>query len=451
MADTDRAPIEASVPVSLTVAEAVAVAIKRLQAGNLDDAEPVLAALADVAPDDADVLHFRGILAHRRGRLEAALQLLRRAVEIDPDYVDAHSNLGNLYKETGDLENARDAYATAIKLNPKHVAALNNLGVTLRALGHADGAVEVLQTATGLSPGNADILQNLGSAYRTQKNYVQAIECFRKAIAIRPYNRDAYRYLAFTLYAMNEPEKAVALLRQWLDFDPDSPSARHLLAAYGGAPVPDRAEERYVRELFEDFAGSFDQVLRDIRYQAPELVAEALDEAFPPARVDLDILDAGCGTGLCGPLVRERARVLVGVDLSPKMLARAEAKDVYDRLVEAEITAYLEAAPPAGLDAVISADTLCYIGKLDAFFAAASGALVSNGALVFTVEKDDGPAGERGYRLGAHGRYSHALPYLERALRAAGFDVEAVQTQILRREMDSDVEGFVITARNRAR
>ena len=448
MADTDRAPIEASVRVSLTVAEAVAIAIKRLQAGNLDDAEPVLTALADVAPDDADVLHFRGILAHRRGRLEAALQLLRRAVEIDPDYVDAHSNLGNLYKETGDLENARDAYATAIKLNPKHVAALNNLGVTLRALGHADAAVEVLQTAMGLSPGNADILQNLGSAYRTQKNYVQAIECFRKAIAIRPYNRDAYRYLAFTLYAMNEPEKAVALLRQWLEFDPDSPSAKHLLAAYGGAPVPDRAEERYVRELFEDFAGSFDQVLRDIRYQAPELVAEALGKAFPLARADLDILDAGCGTGLCGPLVRSRARVLVGVDLSPKMLARAEAKDVYDRLVEAEITNYLQATPPASLDAIISADTLCYFGRLDRLLR--SGVMArsrSNGALVFTVEKDDGAASDRGYRLGAHGRYSHALPYLEQTLGSAGFHVEAVDTQVLRREMDSDVTGFVITAR----
>ena len=36
----------------------------------------------------------------------------------------------------------------------------------------------------------------------------------------------------------------------------------------------------------------------------------------------LDVLDAGCGTGLCGPLVAPYARRLVGVDLSEAMLAR---------------------------------------------------------------------------------------------------------------------------------
>ena len=437
----------ANLSVSLSVAEAVGVAIKRLQAENHDDAEAVLDALADVAPDDADVLHFRGILAHRRGQHEKALRLLRRAVEVDPEYVDAHSNLGNVYKEVGDLENARAAYDLAIKLNPKHVAAHNNLGVTLRALGHPDAAVEVLLAAIELSPENADILQNLGSAYRTQRNYPEAIECYRKSIAIRPYSRDAYRYLAFTLYAMNEPERAIALVRQWLDFDPDNPIAKHLLAAYGGAPIPDRAEERYVRELFEDFAGSFEQVLAGIHYRAPEHVAERLNAAFPAARTDLNIIDAGCGTGLCGPLVRSRASTLIGVDLSPKMLARAFAKNVYDKLIEAEISAFLLDAAPRGCDAIISAEALCYFGSLETLFSAAFRALAEGGVLIFTVEKDDGNAGELGYRLCAHGRYSHALPYLERTLGAAGYEIEALQTQVLRREIDSDVDGFVITAR----
>ena len=36
----------------------------------------------------------------------------------------------------------------------------------------------------------------------------------------------------------------------------------------------------------------------------------------------LDVLDLGCGTGLCGPLLRPYARALAGVDLSPQMLER---------------------------------------------------------------------------------------------------------------------------------
>ena len=53
------------------------------------------------------------------------------------------------------------------------------------------------------------------------------------------------------------------------------------------------------------------------------------------------MLDAGCGTGLCGPLIAPYARRLVGVDLSERMLAQARARDVYDELVKGELTAYL--------------------------------------------------------------------------------------------------------------
>ena len=41
-----------------------------------------------------------------------------------------------------------------------------------------------------------------------------------------------------------------------------------------------------------------------------------------------DVLDAGCGTGLCGPGLRGRAGRLVGVDLSPEMLKRAAGRGV---------------------------------------------------------------------------------------------------------------------------
>lgn len=47
----------------------------------------------------------------------------------------------------------------------------------------------------------------------------------------------------------------------------------------------------------------------------------------------LDILDAGCGTGLCADVLRPYAKSLVGVDLSPQMLALAAKQQIYDQLV----------------------------------------------------------------------------------------------------------------------
>ncbi|MCX4239251.1 class I SAM-dependent DNA methyltransferase [Paraliomyxa miuraensis] len=60
-------------------------------------------------------------------------------------------------------------------------------------------------------------------------------------------------------------------------------------------------------------------------------------------RRDLDVLDAGCGTGLCAPLLRPLARTLVGVDLSGKMLDQARRRGGYDELIEAELTEMLDA------------------------------------------------------------------------------------------------------------
>ena len=93
----------------------------------------------------------------------------------------------------------------------------------------------------------------------------------------------------------------------------------------------------------------FEQALERLDYRAPQLVSTAMAEELPKPSASLDILDAGCGTGLCGPRVRPYARRLVGVDLSSAMLDKARAAGAYDELVDAELTAFMptKAQPPA--------------------------------------------------------------------------------------------------------
>lgn len=434
-------------PITIAVApdEAVGLAIQRLRRENFAAAEAALHAVLALDPANTDALHFLGVLKHQTGEPETAIHLIEAALARAPGYADAHSNLGNVYKERGEHAKARDCYLKAIELNPRHVGAYNNLGVALRGLGQADAAVETLLKALQLSPENPSILQNLGNAYRTQKNYVAAIDAYRRAIAVHPYDRDAYKYLITTLYYLDQRDEAVKVLEQWLAFDPDNPSAHHLLAAYSGSNIPERASDSYIRELFDDFAASFDQVLQNINYRAPDLVQVRVAQLFPAQHGDLVVLDAGCGTGLCAAHIRPYATRLAGIDLSPKMLIKAKARNLYDALVEAELTAYLN-TKESEFDLICSADALCYFGRLDDVFAGAARALKRGGAFIFSLEKGDADANERGYHLAPHGRYTHAEAYVRTALASAGLLVTAIETEVLRRECDADVAGLVVTA-----
>ena len=167
-----------------------------------------------------------------------------------------------------------------------------------------------------------------------------------------------------------------------------------------------------------------------------------LAESDVEASKSLDVLDAGCGTGLCGPLIAPYARRLVGVDLSAPMIAQARARNVYDELVKRELTAYLGDST-GEFDVIVSADTLVYFGPLEDVVAASANALRPGGRLIFTVEELVGAGSDAGYAISPTGRYRHTRQYLERVLANANLRSEIVPAE-LRLEAGDPVRGFVV-------
>ena len=80
------------------------------------------------------------------------------------------------------------------------------------------------------------------------------------------------------------------------------------------------------RELYAEWAETYDSgFVVDSRYVYPQQVAEVFCQGF--AQLDQPVLDVGCGTGLVGAeLAKAGVAVIDGIDLSPEMLAEAEAK-----------------------------------------------------------------------------------------------------------------------------
>ncbi len=432
-------------PRELTLEEAVALAILLQKSGQLVEAQEMYRRVLETAPDHPSALHYAGVLAHQQGRSDDGLALVERSLALVPDRADWHNNLGILLQSVGRLDAAIDAYERAIAIDPSHANAYSNLGVLFRATGKPSEAEAAYRTAIQLDPDHIDAYTNLGILLGGLKRTEEAAACYSKVITLRPKHKEARKLLALAHCSLGEIDEAVTIFKEWLEEEPESPIALHMLAACTGREVPARASNGFVETTFDSFAASFEAKLERLSYRAPALIAAALQESGVEPAKRLDVLDAGCGTGLCGALVAPYARRLTGVDLSEGMLAQAREKNVYDELAKTELTDYLRTTREA-FDLIVSADALVYFGDLENVVVAAAGALRRNGLFIFTLEHAVTAGAGVDYRLEWHGRYSHTSSYVERLLALAGLQAEITHAD-LRTESGTPVAGLVVRAR----
>jgi predicted TPR repeat methyltransferase len=433
-------------PHRISIDQAISFATALHKDGQVDKAEGLYADILSVAPDHCDALHFLGILNYQRGRATAAIRLIRRALSHCPDYVDARNNLGNILMETGDLEGAEECYRRTVALAPGHIGAHNNLATVLRARGKWRAAEQAFRDALAISSDFHPLHYNLANLLVDQGRIAEAVDHYFTSMVLEPTNVGSRTMLGIALMSLGKRDEAIAHFEKWLAEDRDNPEASHLLAACKGEQIPQRASDAYVKSVFDRFADRFDEQLTHLNYRAPELVTAALTSACGAPAGELDILDAGCGTGLCGALLRPFARRLDGVDLSAGMLKRAAATRHYDALIEAELSAFLK-RQTGTYDVIVSADTLCYFGDLDDVFAAAATAVKPGGCFMFTVEVAE--PGENfagsGYCIIFQGRYAHTEAYVRHAAHQAGWHARSLYRDVLRNEMGRPVQGFVVT------
>lgn len=438
--------------VELSFDEALKMAMGLHRDMRLDGAEALYRRLLSLQPDDPNVQHFLGMLLYQRQRLperDEAIRLMTASVVADPGVAAWHNNLGIALLDGGEHEAAANAFARCTALDPGNVDALSNQGCLLRALGRHTESEQAFRQALALQPDFATAHTNLATLLSTTGRLPEAQLHFARSLELQPLNPTARKLLGIVYAHSGRLDEAAKVFRDWVESEPDNVQAHHHLAAVTGENVPPRAADAYVVDVFDRFASSFDERLAMLDYQAPRLVGTSLAGQLGAPEGRLDVLDAGAGTGLCGPWLAPYARRLVGVDLSAGMLAKARRRGGYHELVTAELVAYLD-QHPGNFHLIVSADTLCYFGLLDGAMRAAHRALRPDGLLVFTVEALDDAATEPGHQLQPHGRYCHSRAYVLACLASAGLDRADAQPALLRKESGKAVHGWLVTARRSA-
>ncbi|WP_300300126.1 methyltransferase domain-containing protein [Ferrovibrio sp.] len=235
---------------------------------------------------------------------------------------------------------------------------------------------------------------------------------------------------------LKQTTEALAAFRQAAVHMPDSGAIRHMVDMLAGTRVPDRAPDDYVLWVFNGHAESFDAHLTALNYRGPEMIATLAGRAWP-RRPDRAILDLGCGTGLNGPIFREWASRLDGVDLAPRMLQQAARREVYDQLYKAEVHTFLR-HHPYRYDAILSTDVFIYIGRLEEFFDLSYQMLNENGEILCTIELNNN---DQPVQLMSTGRFRQSDSYICKAATAAGFAIVGIVDNTLRIEQGQPERG----------
>jgi predicted TPR repeat methyltransferase len=391
--------------------------------------------------DRAEVHHHLSVALLKTGRYREAEESCRRTMELGASGAATYLTLAEALGNQRRVDESIAAFRKAIELKPNSPLAHNGLGAVLGMKGSFEEAIEQIRISLRLWPDYPQAHFNLGAVFRQQRNDEQAVACFRKAIELQPNYLEARAELADALARMGHKQEAIDQLRDLAGLYPQNIDIKFALAALGGQSAPPQPPAATIVNLFDRYAPVFDQHLGEkLQYRAPQLIFDAVTAAAPAMRPN--VMDLGCGTGLCGQLFRPIAESLSGVDLSSAMVSQARQRGIYDHLEVGDLVTALR-ANPSRYELILAADVFVYLGELTDAFAAAAAALRPGGLFAFTVEALDSGT----YALQPSRRYAHSAQYVGDQAIQLGLDQVSMNRAVLRMESDQELFGLVTVLR----
>ena len=387
------------------------------------------------------------------GDYRRALKFYQKILKQNPEDLVALYNYATACFFLQDYNAAKLGADTLIKLFPEKACGWSLRGRILLEEGGYSTAVVDLQRAVELDSSDYWNSNYLSQALQKCGRRNEAAKIALQAVNLSGGDDSQHLNMAYTLYenSLEDGTSSVfEILQQWYNKYQDNPIVKQSWKSFFFDKNYDKSDSHYVEKVFDCFADSFDETLHDLEYDSPRQIAKILSEKMNiDSAKRYNILDLGCGTGLCGKVLDSlfKKRFMTGVDLSGQMLKKACAKKCYDHLEKAEIEQYLKCKKD-DFDLIVAADVVTYFGSLDELFYLVFSALKNGGYFAFSVTKND--INENDYFLHSSGRFIHAENYLKNVLQKNGFRLCKQVDSFLRKEGEKDVRGWIILAHKKA-
>jgi predicted TPR repeat methyltransferase len=384
-----------------------------LQSGKSDEAEAASKQAIARGAVNATPWEICALACAGRENFSGAAAAFARTIEIAGETATLRANLGTMLFRCGEFHEAACNFTRAIDLDP-----------------------------TATSTDEMSLLCRLIVA--ALDNNIAAAWSFCAELPTAPSHKLATLFKTALLYLDNAGHRdaAVRVAERWVESQSDNIEARHLCDA-ACARSTDRWPAELLVQHFDELAEGFeDKLVGRLEYAGPKQIARLIAPHIPRTPT-LDVLDIGCGTGLLGSSLRPFARRLAGVDLSTKMINKALARGLYDRLDVTDMMLSLK-EDRQGWDLIVAADALPYFGPLASVFTVVADALRPGGWFAFSTESINGDS----FLLRGSGRYAHSRDYVT-TLVADHFEIVECFTSVLRREGGRPLEGNYFLLRRR--
>ncbi len=308
-----------------------------------------------------------------------------------------------------------------------------------RAIGETALAVATMRDASSLAPEVAEVAVAFAEALAADANLTAAIAEYQRAARLAPDDPGPQLGIALLWVEVGEWDKAHPHLEAARALEADGTQIALIENAIARAKADPRLPAAFVRHLFDQFSADYDQRMLDrLGYAAPAILRDLAAMMWGPKPPKQIMLDLGCGTGLAARAFKDCTKRIAGIDLSPKMLAQAQATGLYADLIAADIEEWLGRAAPEQFDVAVAADVFVYLGDLSAIFAGTHKVLKSGGSFLFTVERGEASS----FQLGTRRRYQHSEAYIRDLATAHDFFIASLITATLRHDAGVPVEGF---------